>query len=597
MKNIVMIISLLLFFPLQTWATYDVPNNNSDCPANCRQVPWLAGSDQWNGGTLPVYPSVTCTGLSEGDGTTNNASAIQTCINNASSNTAVYIPAGIYYVNSSITLKNNVVLRGAGSGQPFLPTANPSATTLKFGSSGRIRFGSQSRGSNRAITSGYTKGSTTLVVGSGHGLVTGDWILISEDPDSEIPATASGTEGTCSWCGEDDGNHLMAQYAQVTVSGNTLTLNRPLYYTFKSNLNPVFRSATFGTKYSGIENLRINGYADIGGNPFVSFDGALYCWVKNIETYNGGSSGKGNHVTISWSHGIEVRDSYFHKGRNSGSDTNYGIAILFSNSDHKIENNILRHNRHSFSTEGGGSGIAFLYNYIDDQYTDDLSYLATALTNHGAHPYMNLYEGNIASHLGADDNWGSSSHMVFFRNWLWGDESWVGVPGSLPSGGYVAIDIYNKNNYYSFVGNVLGITGMHTNWSNASLRPNPPANKYPSPSSPVVYGYGSSAASSTSINHGNYDYKTSGVAYWEGGGDHTLKNSMYYGSPPSSWWCGETPWPPIGPDVSGYHNDIPARRRYNGAACTASGVPPPGPPPPGPSPSGIPNPPSNLSIQ
>ena len=43
--------------------------------------------------------------------------------------------------------------------------------------------------------------------------------------------------------------------------------------------------------------------------------------------------------------------------------------------------------------EGGGSGIAILYNYIDDNYTDDTTYLGSARANHGAHPYMNLYEG------------------------------------------------------------------------------------------------------------------------------------------------------------------------------------------------------------
>ena len=34
------------------------------------------------------------------------------------------------------------------------------------------------------------------------------------------------------------------------------------------------------------------------------------------------------------------------------------------------------------------------------------------------------------------------------------------------------------------------------------------------------------------------------------------------------WWCQETPWPPIGPDVAGYANDIPAKRRFEGLPCT-----------------------------
>src|ERR1035438_8050342 len=60
--------------------SYSLPNDNTSCPGNCRVVPWQAGSDLWNGGTLPNYPSVNCTGLA-GNGTTNDGPALQACIN------------------------------------------------------------------------------------------------------------------------------------------------------------------------------------------------------------------------------------------------------------------------------------------------------------------------------------------------------------------------------------------------------------------------------------------------------------------------------------------------------------------------------------
>ena len=121
-------------------STYDLPNDNTACPANCRQIPWKAGSDLWNGGTLPNYAQTTCTGLS-GNGTTNDGPAIQNCIDSASAGTAIYIPAGVYYVNSTLRMKSNVALRGAmGSAAPYLPAANPSATTFKLGSNGGVSF-------------------------------------------------------------------------------------------------------------------------------------------------------------------------------------------------------------------------------------------------------------------------------------------------------------------------------------------------------------------------------------------------------------------------------------------------------------------------
>src|SRR4051812_18784303 len=77
--------------------TYDLPNNDADCPANCRQIPWKAGSDVWNGGTLPTFTGVTCAGLTEGNGTSDNTTRINGCLTALSSQQASVIPPGIYY--------------------------------------------------------------------------------------------------------------------------------------------------------------------------------------------------------------------------------------------------------------------------------------------------------------------------------------------------------------------------------------------------------------------------------------------------------------------------------------------------------------------
>lgn len=560
-------------------SAYDLPNDDAGCPGNCRQVPWRAGSDLWNGGTLPNYSQVTCVGLA-GNGTTNDGTAIQACINSASAGTAVYVPAGVYLVSSSINMKSNVVLRGAKtSGPPFLPVADPSATTFKLGSNGAINFSSGSVGSNVGIASGYTKGSTSIVMNAGHGFVAGNWIIVSENPDTTIPVTKTGDDGNCTWCGENDGVHLMAQILQVTaVSGNTISLSRPLYYTFQSSLSPVARKITLGISKAGIENIRLDG-SSADHPAFIYMQYSLFNWVKGVETYHAGSGAKNSHIESEWSYGSEIRDNYFHHGRDSSSDRNYGIAFLFVNSDHKVENNILRNHRHSTDMEGGGSGIAILYNYIDDDFTDDTSYLGSARANHGAHPYMNLYEGNIYSHITADSYWGSSSHNVFFRNWLWGDETQASDVPAKPSWGSTPLDVWYNQNYYSFVGNVLGVTGkwMNPNWSSYIVRNT-------SCSGNPIYDYGcnsngqySSVASTTSINHGNFDFKTNGVAFWEGGSNHTLKNSMYYGAKPA--FFGSCSWPAFGPDLSPITNTLPAKARFESdPSCGGSVGTPPAPP-------------------
>jgi Pectate lyase superfamily protein len=585
------LVGAALVGPRLTAQVYNLPNNDADCPANCRQIPWRAGSDLWNGGTLPVYPGTNCSGLVEGNGSTNNAATIQSCINSASADTAVVIPPGMYYVNSTINLKARVVLRGAGGGPGNQGTwisssysgdvgGGSKVTTLKFGAGGGIQTpGSESLGSSVSLSSGFNKGSTTLAASSSPGVSVGDWIVISElQGDNDLPSSFKGDEGNCEWCGESDNSgRVMSQIVQVTsVSGNNVGISRPMYYTFKSSLSPRFRKLNGTTLKTGVEGMKLWGSTNSRRDPHIGFHGCIYCWVKGVETYNTPDVAKAYPVYMEMSYGAEIRDSYFHFGQTNDSDTNYGIGMFGPNSDHKVENNILRENRHSLSQEGGGSGNAFLYNYIDDNWTEDSSYVGSPVMNHGAHPYMTLVEGNIVSHFHADYDWGTSSHLVMFRNWFWGDATgnYSRWSGNNPSWGFVAMEIERLQHFYSAVGNVLGNPNLHTNWSNATLL-STNCNFDASRSNPTVYGFGCNGSfdadvRNTMILHGNYDYKTKGVAHWDGGSQHNLKSSMYYSSKPA--FFGNCAWPAFGPDLSSVTNKLPAKARYEGdTSCGSSG--------------------------
>lgn len=581
---------------------YDLPNDDAGCPANCRQIPWRAGSDLWNGGTLPSYSARNCSGLVEGNTTTNNASAIQACIDAAPEDTAVIIPSGMYYVNSSINLKNRVVLRGAGGGTGAQGTwlsssysgdigAGSTVTTLKLGGSGSIRTPrSASLGSAISLSSGFTKGSTTLVTTSSPGLSIGDWIVISErQGDMDIPTSYTGDLGNCTWCGESNNSgYVMSQIAQVVaVDGTSLEISRPMYYTFKASLSPRIRKLSISAQKTGVEGMKLWGSTNSRSAPHINLDGCVYCWVKDVETYNTPDVAKAYPVYIEYSYGVEVRDSYFHYGQGNGGDRNYGIGMFGPNSDHKVENNILRENRHSWSQEGGGSGNVFLYNYVDDNYTNDSSFLGSPRVNHGAHPYMTLFEGNIVSHFASDYFWGTSSHIVMFRNWFWGDATgdYPGFNSSSPNWGFVAMEIDRMQHFYSAVGNVLGNPNLHTNWSNATLMSSN-CSWGSSRSRPTVYGLGcvsqggtfDPAVRSTMILHGNYDYQTNGVAHWDGGAQRDLRSSLYYSEKPA--FFGNCGWPAFGPDLSSITRKLPAKARFRGDSSCDSVTTPPSPPEP-----------------
>ena len=581
--------------------TYSLPADNSGCPSNCRVIPWQTGSDLWNNGALPVYNQVTCSPLNE-DGKTDDTSNINSCINSAGAGTAVYLPAGTIYVNGTVRLKSNVVVRGAGPATQINLGSNGQLTTQNFSYSSSsninppVSYGSSAGGF--ALSGSPQKGDTTVTAASGAALPkSGDFISIFSDDDPSL-VNATGTDGYCQWCGDNTGHHLMQQIDQVSsVSGSTLTLARPLYYT--PFTHPQYRIYHFATQKAGYEYFHVTATGDIGPSQIILLSGCLYCWVKGVETQNTGSSSGSAHIELDFSYGNEIRDNYVHEGRSSASGANYGIYFQFINSDHKVENNISRHNRHGIIWQGGGSGIAVLYNYVDDNYTDDLTYLGSARTSHGAHPYMNLLEGNVISHLTADDFWGTSSHFVMFRNWFWGDETGTGVPSFPPGEGYDAVDLYTGQEYYSFVGNVLGRTGLHATWSKATVSGN---NAYASSSSPIVYSYdgalsGTASSSGTVLRHGNWDYKSGGVAFWDGGSNHTLAASMYYKSQPS--FLSGYAWPLEGPEGSPTVNANPAESCYqkgpgagssfDPATCYGSGSGGGNPPPTAPAP------PTNLS--
>jgi len=130
-----------------------------------------------------------------------------------------------------------------------------------------------------------------------------------------------------------------------------------------------------------------------------------------------------------------------------------------------------------------------------------------------------------------------------------------------------AIEIAAKNTYMNVVGSVLGTPGKSNRYEVL------PGQPYDDWSDKVIWvlGVGSGVndpkVAATLLRHGNFDYVTNSVVWDPAIANHDLPVSLYLSGMPE-WWCRETPWPPIGPDVAGYHNDIPAKRRFEGLPCT-----------------------------
>jgi len=137
------------------------------------------------------------------------------------------------------------------------------------------------------------------------------------------------------------------------------------------------------------------------------------------------------------------------------------------------------------------------------------------------------------------------------------------------------------NQYINIVGNVLG-DGTSIDYYELVC---PASCSESSDSSIYQLGYSGDNCNSpcgpelvnTLLRHGNYDYFNQDVLWDPGISEHSLPNSLYLDSKPA--FFGNLHWPPIGPDVSGYVNDIPAKLRFDnpqtcldigGECCTGS---------------------------
>src|SRR6185436_1831094 len=138
-----------------------------------RRIAWKPGIP----GGIPRRTQVCATinAASYGNGTTDATSAIQAAIDACPEGQVVRIPAGSYRLNDTLQISKGIVLRGDG----------PTATKLLLGNAGVdgvIQIGSDAPNDipGVAVQSGYTKGSTELVLRDASSFKVGQIVLIDQ---------------------------------------------------------------------------------------------------------------------------------------------------------------------------------------------------------------------------------------------------------------------------------------------------------------------------------------------------------------------------------------------------------------------------------
>jgi len=502
----------------------------------------------------------------KGDGLADDSAAIQAALDACPPGQVVFVPAGVYRLGTGLAVPSGIVLRGAGPDKTRLEgDQTPEKSIVQAGS------WDEPDSPVTDVTSGLEKGSTKLGVASTAEFVAGDFVIVDQKNDDDLVRVSGQdtdpSESGCVWGSREDGTRLLGQIVEIQsidAASGTVEIDPPLAMPHAPGLMPqMIRFRKQMTRDVGIEDLAVADRSYRGdNNANIRFWGVAYSWIKNVES----ADVSGRHIQLTESFRCEVREAYVHHAQvyNPGANA-YGIAVEIQTSETLVEDNIVFHLNAGLMLDSAGPGNVVGYNFSDEMFGNnypDASWLyADLVANHCAHPFMNLYEGNQGSQISSDNIHGSSSHQTFYRNNV--DRRHADYDHT---GNVVSVVFAANNRFMNVVGNVLGrpgddaLSGAAYQQSGGNCLETVSVFKLGYPSNCAVGTVVDPEVESTILRHGNFDY-VGGSTVWDPSiEEQTLPPSFYLLAKPA-WWSA-APWPPIGSDVNGYVNDVPAKERF-----------------------------------
>lgn len=512
---------------------------------------------------------------------------------NAAGGGAVVLGEGTFNSIVSINFSNyyNVAVRGQGPKTIITGTTSPTVTATERW----YMIGGGTLQTGISILSGYTKGSTSITLASAPNsyFSVNNILAICQQANPNTWGTGigsyyrTGLPYASSAYGIDQ-TRVVRWLSRITaISGNTITFATPIPFDFDGDFDPLAYSCTSpsSARMCGLEKMTLQSSTDT--SYAVRFRGVDRCWVKDVACtgYSGGELGV---VHFANSVQCEIRRNYVHDVTGYPLQMEgYPYFLHYGCCNFKVEDNI------SYQTNmialNGSSGNMLTNNYsVDPGYSpfgDCRTWLQQAINiNHGPHSMMNLVEGNVGPRFQSDGYHGSSSHNIMFRNHMNGLRTTA-------TQRYRIADLSRASYYVGMAGNVIGDTTRHpANYEFAIGQltvdcayilgypmdsvtipsAQPPLANYVK----VITGgitdtgglYVDEDVKGTMIRQGNYDYHTGGVYEWADT-DHDLPDSLAYSYKPA--FFGILAWPPIGYDVTGIVNQIPAQWRWQAYLATS----------------------------
>ena len=345
----------------------------------------------------------------------------------------------------------------------------------------------------------------------------------------------------------------------AAINGNTVSFSTPLHIGFRMahGAQLFWGELAYGAKHAGVEDLYVHGGLD--DNVLMRY--AKYSWIKNVES----EWSTGNSFAIDYCFRCVLRDSYAHDTPNpTPGGGGYMLSMAWHTSDTLVENNIFMHGNKVMVMRATGGGNVIAYNYFDDGFIDfQTDWMETGINpSHMTCPHYELFEGNQAFNIDADNTWGGTYANTFFRNHA------TGKRRSFPDvGNRRAIGLMTYHYDYSFVGNVLGTEDQDPapfaafEYEDVFPWNDDPVGLWRIGYNPEDWNAPPDARVVASVHrHGNFDYVTKSVQ-WAAGFDQRLPDSLYLTQRPA--FFGRRRWPWVEPNgfLVKLHS-LPARERF-----------------------------------
>jgi hypothetical protein len=563
-------------------------------------------------GGIPNRTTVCATVRPLGSGQDDTAD-IQNAVNNCPLGQVISLSAGTFTIAEGhyVLLNRGITLRGAGAGVTtlqrtngaqlgtYVPGSNPSPMIIV----GPQRYGSAEVATT--LTADGAQAAYSVQVASTAGFSVGQIVLLDEasgagwqpdvvwtnmqvwaapdyrvvwqkhnphyqyvdDFDASTYPYTPGSAG-CWFSNCDRPTNEIKRIA--SISGNTITFDSPITISYRvSHQAQLYYWQTPFVENAGVEDMTV----EHGDDDNIDFNGCAYCWAQNVENTLWLDDGFG----INNSFRVQLEGVYIHNGVwpvNGGGG--YNISLSWGSSEILIENSISLLTNKVMVARSSGAGSVVAYNYMDDGYINGQdSWVEIGLNgSHMVGGHHMLFEGNQTFNMDSDNTHGNSIYHTFFRNYASGyRRPFTALNGTSVDdttaccGPLRAAGAHAYSYGFSFIGNVLGMSGATKGWSYNCIGA---LNFIPNQCiwdlgmmdiSPQ--GYDPNVAATT-IRDGNYDYVNNAMTWAADDTSHTLPNSLYLTQEPAFFRAGSGyTWPWVNPTGSPQFHTLPAKARYD----------------------------------